>query len=81
MRCKVCGKKLNLKAENRYEIREVPKGLRMLVEDAKVYEAFDCPKCGCQNIVNVRKEIIFKDIESEVQNADSDGEVVEEAVG
>jgi len=74
MKCKVCGKKFNLKAENRYEIREVPKGLRMLVEDAKVYEAFDCPKCGCQNIVNIRKEVIFKDIEieSEVPNADND---------
>ena len=72
MKCKVCGKKLNLKSENRYEIREVPKGLRMLVEDAVVYEAFDCPKCGCQNIVNSRKEVVFKDIESEVKNADSD---------
>ena len=63
--CKVCGKRLNLKAENRYEIREVPKGLRVLVEGAVVYEAFDCPKCGCQNIVNIRKEVIYKDIESE----------------
>lgn len=57
MKCKVCGKRFSAKAKNRYEIVKDPKGLRCLVEDVVVYEAFDCPKCGCQNIVNVREDV------------------------
>ena len=69
MKCKVCGKRLSFKAENRYEIRQVPKGLRMLVENAVIYEAFDCTKCGCQNIVNVREEVVFNDVEERIDDA------------
>jgi len=60
MKCKVCGKRLDLKAKYRYEIREVPKGLRMLVENAVVYEAFDCPKCGCQILLIPGKRLFLR---------------------
>lgn len=51
MKCKVCGYKMKLEAKDRYEI---------LNHDwanlkANYLEAFDCKKCGCQNIVNVRE--------------------------
>ena len=55
MKCKVCGKRFSLKAENRNEIIKCPHGVKALVEDVVIYEAFDCTKCGCQNIVNVRE--------------------------
>ena len=56
MKCKVCGKRMRLNAKDRYDVVVYPVGVNCLVEGAKHYEAFDCPKCGCQNIVNVREE-------------------------
>ena len=56
IRCKVCGKFMRLKKEDRYEAIERPSGLNALTEGTVIFEAFDCPKCGCQNIVNVREE-------------------------
>lgn len=50
MKCKTCGRRFKLLAKNRYEIREVP-----IARDcyARYFNAFDCPKCGCQNVVSV----------------------------
>ena len=49
-RCKVCGKRLNFDKAKRYEITKNP-----ATEPPKTYEAFDCEKCGCQNIVSIRE--------------------------
>ena len=54
MKCMVCGRRLKLRKDNRYEIRKDLSPLAALVEQKKVYEAFDCQVCGCQNIVNER---------------------------
>ena len=54
-RCKVCGKRLDLDKVKRYEITREPFGLQCLTEIPKTFEAFDCEKCGCQNIVNIRE--------------------------
>lgn len=54
-KCKVCKKKFNLKKENKYQIYVAPVGLNCIVEGGKTFEAFDCPMCGCQNIVNIRE--------------------------
>lgn len=64
MRCKVCGKKLKMKKEFRYEIVQSPVGLVSLIEGKKVFEAFDCAECGCQNIVNIRE--MDRQVEKEV---------------
>ena len=55
-KCKVCGKRLRLLKENKYEIVQKPVGMNVLTQGTKIYEAFDCKKCGCQNIVNIREE-------------------------
>ena len=47
MKCKICGARMKLKAEDRYEIP-------CFVKHRK-FEAFNCRKCGCQNIVNVKE--------------------------
>ena len=52
IKCKVCGKRFVLERENKYETVNEEKGLLSLATKAVVYEAFDCPQCGCQNIVN-----------------------------
>jgi len=54
-KCTVCGNKLVLHCSLRYEITKTPVGLNCLTEAPITYEAFDCPHCGCQNIVNVRE--------------------------
>lgn len=53
MKCKVCGKRFKLKKENKYEVSEPVVGLFTMGE-SKITECFDCPKCGCQNVLNTR---------------------------
>ena len=51
MKCKICGKEFQLKKENKYLVQNVSIGG---ILNRNYYEAFDCPYCGCQNIVNER---------------------------
>lgn len=58
MKCKICGKRMKLLAENRKEIRKTPSLGEALTKSGggkQIFEAFDCPHCGCQNIVNIRE--------------------------
>lgn len=55
--CKTCGRGFALIAEERYTVRTVEKtGLASAFsgEESDLYDAFDCPHCGCQNVVNLR---------------------------
>ena len=54
MKCKVCGMRFTPNAEKRYLATERLAPLASLTTAAKVYECFDCPRCGCQNFVNIR---------------------------
>lgn len=51
IRCKVCGTRFSPKAENRYIAEERVTGLAALTTTGTTYEAFNCPQCGCQNVV------------------------------
>lgn len=53
MKCKVCGKRFVLFAHNRYVVMVAPVGMNLLTQKTEYYNAFDCPHCGCQNIVGV----------------------------
>lgn len=56
MICKVCKRFFRLKAEKKYLVTKNPTLAEALTgESGKVMECFDCPKCGCQNIVNIRE--------------------------
>lgn len=46
--CERCGRKLDLKKEDRYTVI----GGKIL--HPVYFGAFDCPYCGCQNVVGVR---------------------------
>lgn len=61
MKCKVCGKRFKLISSNRYEVVKTPVGFNCLIEGSVTYEAFDCPKCGCQNIVNVKEDRLINE--------------------
>lgn len=56
MKCKICGKEFELKKENKYLATEKIAAFGAFTELPKTFEAFDCPYCGCQNIVNIREK-------------------------
>lgn len=57
--CCVCGRDFPLLVENRYTARDPEKSdtLASLVSPTEVdlFDAMDCPHCGCQNILQTRK--------------------------
>lgn len=57
--CKVCGYVFELTKKRHYIARE--KTELFLLPSNKMeptlYDAFDCPNCGCQYIVNERKRV------------------------
>ena len=57
MKCKVCGKRFVPEKSMRYTARDCNAvGLSSLVGvEVSTYDAYDCPKCGAQNITNERK--------------------------
>lgn len=55
MICKVCKRYFKAKKDDKYEVTIRPTGLNVLTERTRVYECFDCPKCGCQNMVNIKE--------------------------
>ena len=55
-KCKVCGRLFRLKKENRYLIEKRAENILVAaLSTAITYECFDCPRCGCQNVCNVRE--------------------------
>ena len=64
MKCKICGKRFKLLKKNRYEVVKRPTGFDSLIERPTYYNAFDCPHCGCQNVVGgIEKDIYSPDKE------------------
>ena len=60
--CKVCGRDFPLIAEEHYMAQD-PQRVGAIVnmvntDKAFEYDAFDCPHCGCQNIMQERKQEI-----------------------
>ena len=55
--CKVCGRRIALVSQMRYTAVERT-GQPSLIFGTKRFDAFDCPGCGCQNIVGERYEMI-----------------------
>lgn len=60
-KCKVCSKEFELKKEFHYISRDVKitTGLVNVVkkEEVKIFDTFDCPHCGCQNVMQERKRV------------------------
>lgn len=62
VKCSVCGEQVELKKENRYEVVFKAGTLhKSFGAKDQLYEAFDCPHCGCQMLMQerfpVKKEI------------------------
>lgn len=54
-KCSTCGKRVKLRKENRYEVVIEAGALQESfgVKD-RLYDAFDCPRCGCQMLMHER---------------------------
>lgn len=69
MKCKVCNKEFELKVCNHYIARDneiIRTGIVGIVgtntdEEPTMYDTFDCPHCGCQNVIQERKRAIKED--------------------
>ena len=81
--CKICGRDFALIAEENYAVRDNEKsGIAVAFggSESTLYDAFDCPHCGCQNIMQERKRVYnpFKDHNfmdvPEIENNDEEKE-------
>ena len=60
LKCKICGTEFPPVMDKHYIAREngIQGGLVQLSngkQEGKIYDAFDCPMCGCQVVVQDRK--------------------------
>lgn len=77
--CKICGRDFPLLAEEHYIVRGIEKkanliGALTLQDEAIQYDAFDCPHCGCQNVMQERKFKFGATFFTEDENEDKEEE-------
>lgn len=59
-KCKICSKEFELRKEFHYiSMDEEIIGLVNVIkkEGVKIFDTFDCPHCGCQNVMQKRKRV------------------------
>ena len=63
--CKVCGRDFALMAEEHYVSKAPTKTgiLALAGGEVSIHDAFDCPHCGCQNIVGSREALYCEECE------------------
>ena len=54
MRCEVCKKRFPIRWGSVYRASEPVTGFCALTNPGKVYDAIDCPHCGCQHLLKER---------------------------
>lgn len=74
LECKVCGCKFNAIIEKHYIARDNGKtGLAVAfgsTNEENLYDAFDCPMCGCQVVTKERKRNYTPYVETEENEDD-----------
>lgn len=55
IKCSTCGKHVKLRKENRYEVViKAEAWQKSFGAKDRLYDAFDCPRCGCQMLMHER---------------------------
>ena len=67
MRCKICKKIIKFEKEKKYTV-EIGNVADKILNNCKVYEAIDCPKCGCQNLLGIRETNILPEKDNYYSN-------------
>lgn len=82
-KCKVCNKEFELQRKDHYVARDNGRtGLSALAggSEEELYDAFDCPHCGCQNVMQERKRSCineddwFAEVEDEKEERNGEDE-------
>ncbi len=55
MECKVCGTRIKPAKDEIYAATERLTPMELLTSKARVFDAIDCPRCGCQNLLAIRE--------------------------
>lgn len=77
--CDVCGRGTMPTKETIY-IAEEPRGaMEMLTQPQKLFNAMDCPCCGCQIVLNRRFPRVGTEPNKEQDNNEEESEVAEDA--
>jgi DNA-directed RNA polymerase subunit RPC12/RpoP len=53
-KCVVCGSKIPLRICDVYQVAEPRTVVGAITQPEKVFDAIDCPHCGCQMLLKVR---------------------------
>ena len=59
-RCKVCGMPLVVRKDRLYYVQRGTGLMDAITKSKTMYEAFDCMRCGCQNIVGIRETLVVR---------------------
>ena len=54
MKCDVCKKRFPIDKCNVYRVTEAQSISQVFTTPSKVFNAVDCPTCGCQHLLKVR---------------------------
>ena len=74
IKCKVCECEFIPEKKEHYVSRdEVKVGLSNLAGgmEEKIYDTFDCPQCGCQNVMGERKRPLYIKLEKVEEEEES----------
>lgn len=75
LKCKICGKEFEANLDRHYVARDNGKTgviIALSNNEEKLYDAFDCPSCGCQVIAQERKRVYMKIEETLEEEGDDD---------
>ena len=71
LKCKVCGKEFEANLERHYVARDIGKTVLAAAfgnnDEENLYDAFDCPYCGCQFVVQGRKRLYTEKCELTIE--------------
>lgn len=73
--CEVCGRDFPLLIEEHYMAKDQElKGLASIAGgmEPRLWDAFDCPHCGCQNRVNPRMRLFCCDCECQTEDEEDE---------
>lgn len=75
--CSICGNNFPFDIDHHYISRDCGQtGLAVIVkkEEEKLYDTYDCPFCGCQNIIQERKRSYFGGVGQVIEDNEDDEE-------
>lgn len=83
LKCKICGKEFEANLDRHYVARDNGKTGAIIAlsnNEEKLYDAFDCPSCGCQVVAQERKRQYIVPNEVAANDEDEEGETYKKLI-